>query len=373
MVRGHGSKSMGCSASRNLDTLIDTRTEPGMDQNYSSIIAYTNGPSSVNVTRGVDHTKDKDVNTSWVMEGMMSQMTQLTQIVGTMQTSMVSGTNQQGSQMPSFWQDGNANQIVGEISRLRPPTFEGSTEPTDILHWLEHFDKLFDIVNCPEENRVPVAAYYLCKGAYSWWLSVKPANHACNWDEFKTLMLKRYFPAPLCEAKLSEVLNLESVGDESVMFIAEKFLGLLRFASSIIRTEADKIKYFSKRLNPQLRLQLFNHNCNSLGEFIEKAIGAELLIQELTQKNPSFSVDKKIGIPFCFEEHKVPRPKIRGSSRLRAGKISISSATNSTVTCFNCDSSGHINTRCTVPPFVCHLCGNKGHLQKYCRSHETRR
>ncbi|KAL6511593.1 hypothetical protein OROGR_021190 [Orobanche gracilis] len=227
------------------------------------------------------------------------------------------------------------------------------------------------MVQCPEENKVPVVAYYLCKGAYSWWLSVKPADRDCGWSAFKTLMLGRYFLDPLCEAKLSEVLNPESIKDEGIMVIAEKFHELLHFASSVIRTEADKIKYFSKTLNPQLRLQLFNHNYNSLSELIEKAIGAELLINELARINPSISSIGSTKMTVRSGERNVPLTERLFSSRLHAGKASFSLASNSTVICFNCDSTWHISTWCTVPSFVCRSCGNQGHLQKYCRSQET--
>ncbi|KAL6515228.1 hypothetical protein OROHE_018860 [Orobanche hederae] len=103
--------------------------------------------------------------------------------------------------------------------------------------------------------------------------------------------------APLYEAKLSEILNPKPMEGESVLVAAEKFYGLLQFASYIICTEADKIKYFSKRLNPQLRLHLFNHNCNSLVEFIAKARGLELLIEELAQKNPSVPPGERAKMP----------------------------------------------------------------------------
>ncbi|KAL6537551.1 hypothetical protein OROMI_026085 [Orobanche minor] len=49
---------------------------------------------------------------------------------------------------------GIVSRIISDISRQRPPTFEGSSEPADIVHWIEHFEKLFEMVDCPEENRI---------------------------------------------------------------------------------------------------------------------------------------------------------------------------------------------------------------------------
>ncbi|KAL6563317.1 hypothetical protein OROHE_005904 [Orobanche hederae] len=370
MDRGRGEGGKSFRISRNPEPSVDARADAEIDQSVISGVTYTTNPPSGNLTRGGDQSEGRAVDPSWIMKGMMAQMTQVTQIVETLQTSTVRSPPQQGPHLPFYRHIGNVSQIVGDISRLRPPTFKGSSEPADIVHWLGHFDKLFDMVQCPEEHKVTVAAYYLSKGAYSWWLSMKPTGRDCVWSEFKTLMLERYHPAPLCEAKLSEILNPESIEDEGVIVIAEKFYELLQFASSIIRTEADKIKYFSRRLNPQLRLQLFNHNCTSLGEFIEKALGLELLIKELARKNPLVSAEKT-KMPVRSEERQDPLSKMLSSSRLRSGKASSSQTTSSTVVCFNCDSVGHINIRCTVPTLVCRSCGNPGHLQKYCRRSST--
>ncbi|KAL6570286.1 hypothetical protein OROMI_014800 [Orobanche minor] len=362
MERGRSIGSKGFRASRDPEPSFDACTNTEKDQDLTSGVTYATNPPSRSLTRGADQTEGRAVDPSWIMKGMMAQMTQVTQIVETLQTSKVHGPSQQGPHMPFYRQVGNVSQMVGDISRLRPPTFEGSSEPADIIHWLGHFDKLFDLVQCPEEHKVSVAAYYLSKGAYSWWLSMKPTGRDCVWIKFKTLMLERYHPAPLCEAKLLEILNPESIEDGGVIVIAEKFYGLLQFASSIIRTEADKIKYFSRRLNPQMRLQLFNHNCNSLGEFIEKALELELLINELARKNPSVS-SEKTKMPIRSEERQDPL----SSSRLHSEKASSSQTTSSTIVCFHCDSVGHINSRCTVPAFVCRSCGSLGHLPKYCR------
>ncbi|KAL6570396.1 hypothetical protein OROMI_014910 [Orobanche minor] len=356
----------GFRTSRNPEPSRNVHADAVIDTNLTIGVTYAIDPPSESLTRGADQADGGALDPSWFMKDMMAHMTQVTQIVETMQTSTVRGPPQQRPHVPFYRHFGNVSQMVGDISHLRPPTFEGSSEPADIVHWLGYFDKLFDMVQCPEEHKVAVAAYYLSKGAYSWWLSVKPTGCDCGWSKFKTLMLERYHPAPLCEAKLLEILNPESTADASVIVIAEKFYGLLQFASSIIRTEADKIKYFSRRLNPHLRLQLFNHNCSSLGEFIEKALGLELLIKELAQKNPSIS-SERTKIPVRSGERQDPLSKRLFSSRFHPRKVSSSQTASAIIICFNCDSVGHINTRCTVPACMCRSCGNMGHIQKYCR------
>ncbi|KAL6537552.1 hypothetical protein OROMI_026086 [Orobanche minor] len=99
-------------------------------------------------------------------------------------------------------------------------------------------------------------------------------------------MLDRYYPGPLREAKLSELLNLNPSEDDDVLSIVKKFHALLPFATSIVQTEVDKIKYFLQRLKPRTRMQLLNHHCTTLPEFIEKALEYELTAKEISKKQP---------------------------------------------------------------------------------------
>ncbi|KAL6568861.1 hypothetical protein OROHE_003602 [Orobanche hederae] len=200
MVKERNRGGKGSRTSRNLEPSFKIHADAEIDPN----LTYATDPPSGSLIRGADQTEGIAVDPSRIMKGMMAQMTQ---IVETTQTSTVCGPPQQKPRVPFYRHVGDVSQMVGDISRLKPPTFEGSSEPADIIHWLGHFDKLFDMVQCPEEHKVAVAAYYLSKGAYSWWLSVKPTGCDCGWSEFKTLMLERYHPAPLCEAKLLEILN----------------------------------------------------------------------------------------------------------------------------------------------------------------------
>lgn len=50
---------------------------------------------------------------------------------------------------------------------------------------------------------------------------MKPADGVCSPDE--TLMLERYYPAPLREANLSDLLNPNPSEDDDVLSVAGKF------------------------------------------------------------------------------------------------------------------------------------------------------
>ncbi|KAL6497197.1 hypothetical protein OROGR_029126 [Orobanche gracilis] len=303
------------------------------------------------------------------MQGVMAQMTQMGQLMENMQRAATAGQQQQQQEQPPP-NGGVISRIINDISRQRPPIFEGSSEPADIIHWIDHFENLFEMVNCPAENRTTVVAYYLSKGAHTWWLATRPTDGVYTWEEFKNRMYDRYYPAPLREAKLSELLNPITTEDEDVLSIAEKFQALLPFATSIIRSEANKIKYFLKRLKPRMRMQLLNHHCTTLAEFIEKALENELTTKELFKK-PSPGVKRSKGQPDDSKgAFKKPPPVHNSSTKAPASFKSSglsSRAVSSNSTCHNCGAKGHISPNCPKPLIQCDACGKSGHRAKYCR------
>ncbi|KAL6534882.1 hypothetical protein OROGR_013557 [Orobanche gracilis] len=241
--RGRGAGRNPRPRANNRNNAIDQASSAGSDT-ANSAGESTRSPAT-RVSQSVNHNQDSvqqddvHVNPLTIMQGMMAQMTQMANLMGTMQ-------NQQAQPPPR--QERCVSTIINDISRQRPPSFEGSSEPADVIHWLDHFEKLFTMVECPEGHKVSVAAYYLGKSAHSWWQSCKHTNGPINWDQFKARMLERYYPSPVREAKLADLLSPDPSTEEDILTTAEKFQELLLFASSIVRTEADKIKYFSKRL-----------------------------------------------------------------------------------------------------------------------------
>ena len=66
-----------------------------------------------------------------------------------------------------------ASEMSKRISQSKPSTFDGKGEPSELELWLREFDKLFDVVECPEELKVNQAAFYLVGEADYWWANSK--------------------------------------------------------------------------------------------------------------------------------------------------------------------------------------------------------
>ena len=66
-----------------------------------------------------------------------------------------------------------AFEMSKRISHKKPSPFGGEGEPSELENWLREFDKLFDVVECPEELKVNQVAFYLIGEVDYWWANSK--------------------------------------------------------------------------------------------------------------------------------------------------------------------------------------------------------
>ena len=58
-----------------------------------------------------------------------------------------------------------AMEMICQFNKLKPPKFEGGTDPMVYEEWLRRMENLFEIMECPERFKVHLAAYQLEKEA----------------------------------------------------------------------------------------------------------------------------------------------------------------------------------------------------------------
>ncbi|XP_057532971.1 uncharacterized protein LOC130810864 [Amaranthus tricolor] len=121
-----------------------------------------------------------------------------------------------------------ASDMSKRISQSKPSTFNGKGEPSELELWLREFDKLFDVVECPEELKVNQAAFYLVGEADHWWANsryglLEQTNGVFNWDLFKRAMREQLYPLHVRKDKSNEFARLE-MGDMTVDEYYRKFM-----------------------------------------------------------------------------------------------------------------------------------------------------
>ncbi|XP_031118969.1 uncharacterized protein LOC116022396 [Ipomoea triloba] len=118
------------------------------------------------------------------------------------------------------------------IANRKPPYYAGEKDPVILEEWIRTFDKLLNAINCPMDQRVPSAVYYLTKAADNWWATQKGAT------------IQEYH---------------------------DKYVELMRFAQEIVPDEASKARRFIRGLDWDVRSVIAPFMCSTLKEAYDRA------------------------------------------------------------------------------------------------------
>jgi hypothetical protein len=94
----------------------------------------------------------------------------------------------------------------------KPPTFASSPDPLDVDDWLKSTEKMLNIAQCSDREKVLYASGHLTGPVADWWDSYVAAHDAANtitWAEFNTQFRNYHIPAGLMKIKKKEFLSLK--------------------------------------------------------------------------------------------------------------------------------------------------------------------
>jgi len=104
------------------------------------------------------------------------------------------------------------NRVFFDFYKLKHPPFTGGHDPLEAQNWLDELNKIFEVVQCTDKQKVTFAAYMLKGAANNWWNLAKSCRIAkgkpVNWEKFQELFLDRYFPKFIPEQKREEFMDL---------------------------------------------------------------------------------------------------------------------------------------------------------------------
>ena len=63
--------------------------------------------------------------------------------------------------------------LCERLCKMKPPSFEGSTNPLDTEEWLSKMETILDFMELNNDEKIICAAYVLRKEACYWWEAVK--------------------------------------------------------------------------------------------------------------------------------------------------------------------------------------------------------
>ncbi|CAL9015249.1 unnamed protein product [Prunus brigantina] len=151
----------------------------------------------------------------------------------------------------------NEGSDIKRVKELGAKEFHGGADPAKVDAWLtdywlrkSHGLRIFEVLQCPDGDKVRLAAFLLKGNAYHWWKTIRRgyANLAAiTWEEFQRAFFDQFYPHTYKNAKKSEFLHLRQ-GSMSVFEYEHKFNELSRFVPELVTTEEDKCTRFEEGL-----------------------------------------------------------------------------------------------------------------------------
>ncbi|XP_006586526.1 uncharacterized protein [Glycine max] len=85
------------------------------------------------------------------------------------------------------------------FQRNNPPTFKGSYDPEGAEAWLREIERIFQLTECQDHQKVLFATHMLADEVEYWWENTRPRlEGACGaivpWGTFRQTFLEKYFP-----------------------------------------------------------------------------------------------------------------------------------------------------------------------------------
>ncbi|XP_057482013.1 uncharacterized protein LOC130768937 [Actinidia eriantha] len=248
---------------------------------------------------------------------------------------------------------------IQQFRDLRPPTFEGTTDPEVAMRWLQEIRKTYTVFPCTDAQKVSFAAYMFVGEAHEWWLLTSEREPNMTWERFQAVFDDKYFPQALKSKKLKEFIHLKQ-GNMTVMAYEAKFTELARYAPYMVDTEEKKARKFEDGLRGNIKSRLELLRLLTYAEVVNYALLAERSNEEYYQDRDN----KRKG-----EASKGPGgSNAIQSKQSNTGTVSknySSSFKGNYPQCLKCGKF-HKGTVCYVETGACFKCGQQGHMIRDC-------
>ena len=292
-------------------------------------------------------------STSDQLSGIMKTLEAMTQV---MQQQVRQGRNDEA---------GNSNQTrlrIEQFKKLSPPSFSGEPDPMVAEQWMMRMEKIFDVLNCPDDKKVSLATFMLEGEAEHWWRTMKRISEArhepITWKVFTEKFNDKYFPDCIREQKELEFLNLIQ-GNLTVAKYESKFTELSRFATHMIDDEYRKARRFERGLRPAIRSRISVLKLQVYTDVVERAFILEKDLEEIQEIRDKNSKDKFVG------KSKRGNEAERSNEKVKVPRFEEGTPSQRTLSCTKCGRN-HETSECFRVTGACFACGKLDHKVRDC-------
>ncbi|XP_058734870.1 uncharacterized protein LOC131606742 isoform X1 [Vicia villosa] len=288
---------------------------------------------------------------------MMQQMMQQNQMMAQMMQGM------QGQQPPTQAPvpQAAAGPDFRAFFRMDPPEFVGGLDSLLAHDWLAGMERVFQAIQCTEEEKVIFATQKMKGPALRWWNTASTyfttQEIPKDWQHFKVAFLEKYFPNSVRTQKEREFQNFKQ-GNMSVSEYAEKFEDLADYSRQAVYApdELWKIDQFMMGLRADIAHSVSQREFTTYAECLRQCYVAEnslKRVQEETNQNRTNFRDQGRSTQHLRPRNPPSKKKqvygdqsaqptyCRKCNRKHTGEC-----TNSSVTCYECGEPGHISRFC---------------------------
>ena len=249
-------------------------------------------------------------------------------------------------------------------------------------------EKSFAAFDVAERLKMPYAKFQLEESADDWWKNERALLlEAVDWNGFKPLFYKNYFPKATRDKMLGQLWALKQGGRTVAEYEAE-FNRLMKFApAGIKQDEETKVQKFRDGLNLELQLDTQNLEAVTLRDIVNKAKATEevrnkMRVQDDAQKNVLGKRSYGSYEPRKFEtgsgSGSYKRPAYEKSSVSWQGQTQVQSSASAAgtvdkpgsgvkVICERCKGP-HPVSECKWKVGACFSCGQVGHRVTQCKN-----
>ncbi|GMN29746.1 hypothetical protein TIFTF001_049566 [Ficus carica] len=146
---------------------------------------------------------------------------------------------------------------VPDISRMKAPEFDGTTDPIAADNWLIDIQVILDFMRLTEQEKVLCASFALKKDARHWWMIVQMRRDvtAMSWQDFMAEFRTMYYNREVLAVQQDEFANLKQ-GTMTEMEAVKKFEQLAHLCPELVPSETEKVRRMMKMFRTDIAKQV---------------------------------------------------------------------------------------------------------------------